>query len=85
MIVVSIFKENAGSVAGFTSAINFENRKKWLGLYFSDLKKIKEKILTGEIIDIPYLTLQKDRRLNNGKRIGNERRKYLQAVIDNGH
>jgi hypothetical protein len=85
MIVVSIFKENAGSIAGFTSAINFENRKKRLGSYFSDLKKVKEKILAGEIIDIHYLTLQKDRRINNEKRIGNERRKYLQAVIDNGH
>ena len=75
MLVIGIFKENAGSIAGFTSAINFENRKKWLGLYFSDLKKIKEKILAGEIIDIPYLTLQKDRRVNKKEMIRNERRK----------
>ena len=81
MIVVSIFKENAGSIAGFTSAINFENRKKWLGLYFSNLKKIKEKILAGEIIDIPYLTLQKDRRVNKKEMIRNERRKNLEMIV----
>ena len=75
MLVIGIFKENAGSIAGFTSAINFENRKKWLGLYFSDLKKVKERILAGEIIDIPYLTLQKDRRGNEKKMTRNERRK----------
>ena len=80
MIVVSIFKENAGSIAGFTSAINFENRKKWLGLYFSDLKKIKEKILAGEIIDMSYLTLQKDRRVNKKEMIRNKRRKNLEMI-----
>jgi len=85
MIVVSIFKGNARSIAGSTCQVTFENCKKRLRLYFSDLRKVEEKILSGEIIDIPYLTLQKDRRLNNEKRIGNERRKYLQAVIDNGH
>ena len=69
MIVVSIFKNNAGNIAGFTSAINFENRKKWLGLYFSNLKKIKEKILAGEIIDMPYLTLQKDKRVKDRKKL----------------
>ena len=75
MLVIGIFKENTGSIAGFTSAINFENRKKWLGLYFSDLKKVKERILAGEIIDVPYLALQKDRRGNEKKMIRNERRK----------
>jgi len=75
MVIVAIFKENAGNnIAGLTSAITFEDCEKRLRLYFSDLKKIKEKILAGEIIDIPYLTLQKDRRINK-KMIRNERRK----------
>ena len=74
MVIVAIFKENAGNIAGLTSAITFEDCKKRLRLYFSDLKKVKEKILAGDIIDIPYLTLQKDRRINK-KMIRNERRK----------
>ena len=85
MLVIGIFKENAGNISSLTSAITFEDCKKWLGLYSSDLKKVKERILTGEIIDVPYLTLQKDRRGNEKKMIRNERRKNLQAVIDNGH
>ena len=74
MVIVAIFKENAGSIAGLTSAITFENCRKRLRLYFSDLKKIKEKIIAGEIINLPYLTLQKDRRINK-KMIRIERRK----------
>ena len=74
MVIVAIFKENAGNIAGLTSAITFEDCKNRLRLYFSDLKKVKEKILAGDIIDIPYLTLQKDRRINK-KMIRNERRK----------
>ena len=74
MVIIRIFKENAGSIAGLTSAITFEDCEKRLRLYFSDLKKIKERITAGEILDIPYLTLQKDRRINK-KMIRNERRK----------
>ena len=80
MVVIRIFKENAGNIAGLTSAITFEDCKKRLRLYFSDLKKVKEKITTGEIIDIPYITLQKDRRINNKKMIRNERRKNLEVI-----
>jgi len=80
MIVIRIFKENAGNIAGLTSAITFEDCKKRLRLYFSDLKKVKEKITTGEIIDIPYITLRKDRRINNKKMIRNERRKNLEVI-----
>lgn len=80
MVVIGIFKENAGNIAGLTSTITFEDCKKRLRLYFSDLKKVKEKITTGEIIDIPYITLQKDRRINNKKMIRNERRKNLEVI-----
>ena len=80
MVVIRIFKENAGNIAGLTSAITFEDCKKRLRLYFSDFKKVKEKITTGEIIDIPYITLRKDRRINNKKMIRNERRKNLEVI-----
>ena len=61
MIVIRIFKDNA-RIANLTSAITFESCKRRLRLYFSDLEKVKEKIIAGEIISIPYVTLQKDRR-----------------------
>jgi len=62
MIVVRIFKDNALEFSNLTSAITFKSCKKRLRLYFPELEKVKEKIIAGEIIDIPYVTLQKDRR-----------------------
>jgi len=38
-------------------------------------EKVKQRIIAGKIIDLPYLTLQKDRRLTGEKGIDNERRK----------
>jgi len=61
MIVVRIFKDNAG-IGNLTSAVTFEACKMRLRLYFSNLEKLKERIIAGEIISIPYVTLQKDRR-----------------------
>lgn len=78
MIVVSIFKDNAG-IANLTSAITFESCKRRLRLYFSELEKVKERIIAGKIIDLPYLTLQRDRRINKEKRTENERRSYLKS------
>lgn len=77
MIVVKIFKDNAKKFANLTSAVNFESCKKRLRLYFSDLKKVKERIMAGEIINLPDLTLQRDRRVNEEKRVRNERRRHL--------
>lgn len=77
MIVVRIFKGNVRGFDNLTSAINFEACKRRLRLYFSDLEKVKEKIIAGEIIDIPCVTFQKDRRINEEKRIGSERRRHL--------
>jgi len=74
MIVVSIFKENAG-FENPVSAVTFEACKKRLRLYFSNLEKVKQKIVAGGIIDIPYLTLQRDRRIKEEKGIENERRR----------
>ena len=80
MIVVKIFKDNAKKFANLTSAVNFESCKKRLRLYFSDLEKVKERIISGEIIDLPHMTLQRDGRVNEEKRIRNERRRHLMQI-----
>lgn len=59
MIVVSILKDNAGKFANLTTAVTFEACKRRLRLYFSELEKVKERIIAGEIISIPYVTFQK--------------------------
>jgi len=75
MLVIQIFKDNAEKFRNLTSTVTFESCKRRLRLYFSDIEKVKKRILAGEIISIPYLTLQKDRRIKQEKRIENERRK----------
>ena len=77
MIIVRIFKDNARKFANLITAVNFEACKRRLRLYFSDLEKVKEKIIAGEIISIPYVTFQRDRRINKEKRIKNEQRRRL--------
>jgi len=77
MILVKIFKDNAKKFANLVAAVNFETCKRQLRLYFSDLEKVKERIIAGEIIDLPYLTLQRDRRVNQEKRVRDERRRHL--------
>ena len=80
MIVVRIFKDNAKKFAHLTTAVNFEACKRRLKLYFSDLEEVKERIIAGKIIDLPYLILQKDRRVNQEKRIRDERRRHLMQL-----
>ena len=77
MIVVEIFKDDAGKFGNLTSTVTFEDCKRRLRLYFSNFEKVKERIIAGEIIDIPYLTLQRDRRINKEKRTENEQRNHL--------
>ena len=60
MIVVKIFKESAGKI-NKTSAVTFEACKRRLRLYFSRLEKVKKRLITGEIISITCVTLQKER------------------------
>ena len=62
MLVVRILKDNAENIASYTSIVTFESCKRRLRLYFTNLEKVKERIIAGEIIDIPYITFQKDRR-----------------------
>jgi len=77
MITVKIFRDNACYLAGITTAVNFENCKKQLKYYFTNIIKVKERIIAGEIIDSPYLTLQRDRGVNEEKRIKNDRRRHF--------
>ena len=79
MIIVKIFKDNAGESANLVSAVAFEACKRRLRLYSSDLKKVKEKIIAGKIISLPYVTFQKDRRVNKEKRIKNEQRRHIKS------
>jgi len=79
MILVRIFKDDAKKFANLVAAVNFETCKRRLGLYFSDLEKVKERIIAGKIIDLPYVTFQKDRRVNKDKEIKNERRRHLKS------
>ena len=76
MITVRTFKNNAGKFANLTTAVTFEGCKRRLRLYFSELEKVKEKIIAGEIIDIPYVTFQQDRRKRNIP-VGDDRRVHL--------
>jgi len=78
--VVKIFKNNARKFANLTSAITFEACKRRVRLYCSDLKKVKKRIIAGEIINIPYVTFQKDRRVNKEKEIKNERGRHFKSV-----
>ena len=63
MIVVQKYKQNAEEFSGITSAVTFESLKKRLSLYFKNIGKIKAQLFAGEKISMPYVELQKDRRV----------------------
>lgn len=73
MIVVRTYTGDAGNFAGMTSAVDFEVLKKRLRLYFKNVGAIKARLHNGEIIDIPFCTLQRDRRVRDIK-VKNEQR-----------
>jgi len=77
MIVVGIYKDNAKNFAGLTIVDDWKKFTRRLRYYYSNIFEVKEKILNGEVIDLPYITLQKDRRINKEKRTENERRSTL--------
>lgn len=62
MIVVGIYKSNARNFAGLTIADDWKNFTRRIGFYYSNIFEVKEKILNGKVIELPYLTLQLDRR-----------------------
>ena len=69
VLVVQKFKNNAGRLANKTSVDTFEACKRRLRLYFSDLEEVKKRIIAGEIIDLPYLTVQRDKGENKKKKL----------------
>ncbi|GAH43813.1 unnamed protein product [marine sediment metagenome] len=74
MKVVQKYKKDAEQFSGITSAVTWESCKKRLRLYFKNIGKIKAQLFAGKIIDIPFVTLQKDRRIRDIK-VENERRR----------
>ena len=73
MIVIQIYQKNAENFAGVTIAVDFETLKKRLRLYFKNVGKIKARLFAGEKISMPYVEIQKDRRIRDIK-VENERR-----------
>ncbi len=67
MIVVGIYKRNAENFSGLTIASDWKDFTRRIGFYFSNIFEIKEKILNGEIIELPYITLRLDRRIEREK------------------
>ncbi|GAI30793.1 unnamed protein product [marine sediment metagenome] len=80
MIVVQKYKKDAEQFSGITSAVTFESLKRRLRLYFKNIGQVKARLFAGEIISIPYVVLQKDRRIRPVK-VSNERRKPVKAII----
>ncbi|MBA7545326.1 hypothetical protein ES705_37692 [subsurface metagenome] len=73
MIVVRTYAEDVGQFAGLTSAVDFGDCKKRLRLYFRNIGKVKAMLYAGEKISIPYVVLQRDRRVRD-IRVSDERR-----------
>jgi len=73
MIVIRTYLENAENFAGLTTALDFEECKKRLRLYFKNVGEIKARLFAGEIINLPYISLQLDRRVKREK-VETERR-----------
>ncbi|MBA7538289.1 hypothetical protein ES705_30564 [subsurface metagenome] len=62
---MGIYKRNAENFSGLTIVRDWKNFTRRLRYYYSNIFEIKEKILNGAVIDLPYITLQKDRRVKN--------------------
>jgi len=76
MIIVQKYKKDAEQFSGITTAVTFGSLKKRLRLYFTNIGKVKAMLYAGGKIDIPFVTLQKDRRIKDIK-VTNERRKKV--------
>jgi len=74
MLIIGTYKENARNFAGLTIADDWKNFTRRIGFYYSNIFEIKEKILNGKVIELPYLTLQLDRRRKD-IRVTDERRR----------
>jgi hypothetical protein len=64
---VGIYKDNAKNFSGLTIVGDWKDFTRRLGSYYPNIFEIKEKILNGEIIELPYITLRLDRRIKREK------------------
>ncbi|MBA7565734.1 hypothetical protein ES695_07015 [Candidatus Atribacteria bacterium 1244-E10-H5-B2] len=67
MLVVGIYKDNAKNFANRTIVGDWKEFTRRLRSYYSNIFEVKKKILNREIIDLPYITLQIDRRIKREK------------------
>jgi hypothetical protein len=77
MLVVGIYKDNAKNFANLTIVGDWKDFTRRLRSYYSNIFEVKKKILNGEIIDLPYITLQIDRRVRREKVKVEKRAKIL--------
>jgi len=76
MKVVQKYTKNAERFAGITSEVTFESLKRRLRLYFKNIGKVKAMLFAGEKISMPYVEIQRDRRIRD-IRVKNDRRKTI--------
>jgi hypothetical protein len=80
MLIVGIYKSNAKNFAGLTIADDWKSFTRRISFYYKNVFEVKEKILNGEVISLPYISLMKDRRCKDIK-VKDERRKPVKAII----
>jgi len=81
MLIVGIYNDSARNFKGLTIVDDWKSFTRRLRYYFSDVNKVKDRIIGGEIIGLPYITLQKDRRCKD-VRVKDERRgRPVKAII----
>jgi len=67
MLVVGIYKPSARNFSGLTIIGDWKDFTRRISFYYSNIFEIKEKILNGTVVDLPYITLQLDRRIKREK------------------
>jgi len=67
MLVVGIYKDNAKNFSGLTIVKDWKDYSRRLSYYFKNIFEVKEKIINGEIIELPYITLRLNRRIKREK------------------
>jgi len=65
MKVIQIYGKDAEQYAGLTLVLDFEVCKKRIRFYYRNVGQIKARLYSGEKISMPYVVLQKDRRIRD--------------------
>jgi hypothetical protein len=80
MKVVQKYTKDAEQFSNITTAVTWESCKKRLRLYFKNIGKCKAMLYAGKVINLPYVTLQRDRRIRDIK-VSNDRRRKTDQMI----